>query len=298
MFPDQFDYHRATSVEEARSLLDEFGDEEVELLAGGHSLIPTMKSGLASPDVLIDISEIPALTGVRFESDAVLVGAATTYASFLQTDGVAEALPAFTEAVEHVGDRQVRNRGTVGGNLAHADPAADLPGAALVTDADIEVATSDGRETVPVDEFFLGMYTTAVGPGDILTQIEFPRVDGPVAGAYAKKQSPSSGYAMVGVAVRLELEDGAIARARVGASGVLDHGVRLEPVEDILEDAHLEEGLAEQAGAAALEGVDETMILSDEQASAEFRGALLETYTERATSSAIDRAAAVAPTVD
>jgi carbon-monoxide dehydrogenase medium subunit len=287
MFPDQFDYHRASSVAEARELMREFSDDEVELLAGGHSLIPTMKSGLASPDILIDISQIDELSGITTEEDRISVGAVTRYADMLESDDLREAAPSFYEAVEHVGDRQVRNRGTVGGNLAHADPAADLPGAALAADASVTVVGDDGSRTIPGDDLFLGMYMTDVGPEEILTEVTFPRVDADVRGAYAKKASPSSGYAMVGVAVRLEVHDDEIQRARVGASGVLDHGVRLEPVEDLLTGQPLTPDLAGSAGEAALDDIDESLLLSDAQASAEFRGALLETYTERAVAAAL-----------
>lgn len=290
MFPDEFDYYRVDSVEETRDLLAEFADQEVELLAGGHSLIPTMKSGLASPDVLVDISEIDELTGVTLEDDVVRMGAVTRYTELLADDALQTAAPAFYSAVEHVGDRQVRNRGTVGGNLAHADPAADLPGAALAADATATIVGEEGERRVPADDLFLGMYMTDVGPDEILTEVTVPRVEANVAGAYAKKASPSSGYAMVGVAVRLETVDGDIDRARVGTSGVLDHGVRLETVEEVLTGASLSEADPAAAGDVALESIEETMILSDAQASAEFRGALLETYTERAVETALENA--------
>lgn len=288
MFPDQFDYHRASSVAEARDLMGEFAHKEVELLAGGHSLIPTMKSGLASPDILIDISEIDELSGITVEDDQVRVGAVTRYADLLESDVLRDVAPSFYAAVEEVGDRQVRNRGTIGGNLAHADPAADLPGAALAADASVTVVGEDGSRTIQADDLFLGMYMTDVGPGEILTEVTFPRVGATVMGAYAKKASPSSGYAMAGVAVRLEVEDGKIGRARVGASGVLDHGVRLEPVEDVLTGQPLTADLAGPAGEMALDDIDESLLLSDAQASAEFRGALLETYTERAVAAATE----------
>ncbi|MFB6153705.1 MAG: xanthine dehydrogenase family protein subunit M [Halodesulfurarchaeum sp.] len=299
MFPDEFDYYQADSVAEARDLLAEHAGAEVELLAGGHSLIPTMKSGLASPDILIDISGIDDLRGIEWGDDGVTVGATTTYAEFLDAEAVADVAPAFYDAVEHVGDRQVKNRGTIGGNLAHADPAADLPGAALAADAEITILGDDGERTVPADEFFLGMYMTDVGMEEIVTSVTLSGPSDRVTGAYAKKASPSSGYAIVGVAVRLELAEGEITRARVGANGALDHGVRLEPVEDRLTGATPgTDGLAEEAGAVALEAVDESRLMSDSQASAEFRGALLETYTTRAIADALERARANASTAD
>lgn len=290
MFPDEFDYYRANTVEETRELLTEFADQEVELLAGGHSLIPTMKSGLASPDILMDISEIDALSGVSVAEDVVRMGAVTSYADLLEHGALEAAAPAFYSAVDHVGDRQVRNRGTVGGNLAHADPAADLPGAALAADATVTIVGQDGERRVSADDLFLGMYMTDVGPDEILTEVTVPRVDAAVAGTYAKKASPSSGYAMVGVAVRLEVVEGEIERARVGASGVLDCGIRLEAVEDVLTGTAITDADPTAAGDVALDGIDETMILSDAQASAEFRGALLETYTERAVAAVLEDA--------
>jgi carbon-monoxide dehydrogenase medium subunit len=257
-----------------------------------------MKSGLASPDVLVDISEIAELTGVTVDDDVVRMGAVTSYAELLEVDALEAAAPAFYSAVEHVGDRQVRNRGTVGGNLAHADPAADLPGAALAADATVTIVGEDGDRRVPADELFVGMYMTDVGPGEVLTEVTIPRVEADVAGTYAKKASPSSGYAMVGVAVRLETTEGEIERARVGASGVLDHGVRLESVEDVLTGSPLGDVDPAAAGGAAMDGLDETLILSDAQASAEFRGALLETYTERAVETAVEDAQPKTATVD
>jgi len=300
MYPDEFDYRRAESVAHALELLEEHAGEEAELLAGGHSLLPTMKSGLASPDVLIDVSEIPGLGEVEVEGDATSIGAMTTYADVVADDAVQENCPAFAEAVGEVGDVQVRNRGTVGGNLAHADPASDLPGAVLAADATIRVEGADGERTIPADEFFLAMYTTAVGEDELLTAVEIPDAGEADAGAYVKKASPASGYAMVGVAVRLHTDGETIEEARVGANGAFTEGRRLEPVEEALAGRDLggdgpeqgqgrEQGLAADAAARATEGVEEWELMDDLQASAEFRARLLEAYTERAIESALDR---------
>jgi carbon-monoxide dehydrogenase medium subunit len=293
MYPDEFDYYEAETVAEAIELLEANEMAETELLAGGHSLLPAMKTGLSSPDVLIDIGSIDELHGVSVEDETLVVGAMTRYSEFLNADGVHEHAPAFAAAVEQVGDRQVRNRGTVGGNLAHADPASDLPGAALASDATLVVQGSDGERSVPAEEFFFGMYATDVGPGELVTRVEIPSAADAV-GTYAKKPSPSSGYAMVGVAALLEVEDGTVTSARIGASGAMDTGVRLEPVEDALVGEALEEATIEAAADRATEGLDTTLMMDDLQASAEFRGQLLRVYTKRALTEAMDRVSAPA----
>jgi carbon-monoxide dehydrogenase medium subunit len=293
MYPDEFDYHRAETVEEAIDLLEEYAMDETELLAGGHSLIPAMKTGLSSPDVLIDISGIEALQGVSVEDDTLVVGAMTTYSDFLGADASHEHAPALAAAVEQVGDRQVRNRGTVGGNLAHADPASDLPGTAMASDVTLVVQGPDGEREIPAEEFYFGMYATDLGPSELLTRVEVPSAAGAV-GTYAKKASPSSGYAMVGVAALLEVDDGTVTSARVGANGVMDSGVRLGPVEDALAGESLDEETIAAAAERAGEDLDEAMMMDDLQASGEFRGRLLEVYTERALSEAMDRLSAPA----
>jgi len=290
MYPDEFDYYEATTVGEALDLLDEHSGAETELLAGGHSLLPAMKSGLSSPEVLIDVSGIDALHGVSVDGETLVVGAMTSYSDLIDAEVAHENAPAFTAAVEEVGDRQVRNRGTIGGNLAHADPASDLPGAALASDATIVAEGQDGEREIPVDDYFFGMYATALDPGELVTRIEIPATPA-ATGAYAKKPSPSSGYAMVGVAALVETDGDTVTSARVGANGVLDRGVRLDAVEETLAGASLDEEAIDSAAAAATEGIDETMMMSDLQASAEFRAVLLEAYTKRALAATAENAA-------
>jgi carbon-monoxide dehydrogenase medium subunit len=290
MYPDEFDYRRAESVAEALELLNDAVNAETELLAGGHSLLPTMKSGLASPDVVIDIGHVEELSGIEDHGDSVSIGANTTYAEIDDSELVWEAAPALAEAAHNVGDVQVRNRGTIGGNLAHADPASDLPGAALSSDATVFVEGEDGEREVPADDFFMGMYMTDVRPGEILTRVEVPKI-GSGAGAYAKKPSPSSGYALVGVAATLHADGGRIESASVGANGAMDHGVRLDPVERALEGVSLDDADAiEGAAEHAVEDLDTSMMMEDLQASGEFRAQLLEVYCGRALSAAAERA--------
>ena len=293
MFPDEFDYYRAESVQEAIELLDEHSTEETELLAGGHSLLPTMKSGLSSPDVLVDISDVDAMSGVSVDGDTVTVGAMTTYSEFIESDGMEEHAPALYHAVRQVGDTQVRNRGTVGGNIAHADPASDLPGATLVSDATVVTEGPDGERRIPADDFFFGMYATDVGPNELVTRLELPAANGAI-GAYAKKPSPSSGYAMVGVATLVSTDGGSVESIRAAVNGAMDHAVRLEGVEDELTGESLSEDAIESAAARAAEGLDTDMMMSDLQASAEFREQLLEVYTRRALERVMDRASAPA----
>lgn len=289
MYPKAFDYHRAESVEEVLSLLADHDD--AELLAGGHSLLPTIKSGLADPGTLIDISEIGDLSGVEATDEGVRIGATTTYADALASDVLAERAPAVSDAIGEIGDVQVRNRGTVGGNVAHADPASDLPGPLLAADATVHVRGEDGMRSIPIDDYFLAMYTTAIEEGEIVTGISIPTCEG--SGAYVKKTSPSSGYAVVGVGVRLAVSDGEIESARVGANGAFGYGRRLEPVEEFLAGEAIDgtDVLASEAGERATADVEEWELIEDIDTSSEFRGRLLEAYTERAVDRAVERAA-------
>lgn len=297
MYPDEFDYYEAGSVGEALDLLEEHADREAELIAGGHSLLPTMKTGLASPDVLIDVAQIDSLQGIEDRGDTVSIGAMTTYATVADSDVTLAAAPALAEAAHAVGDRQVRNMGTVGGNVAHADPASDLPGAAIASNATMVAEGRGGERKIAVDEFFDGMYETALADDELLIRIEVPAARSAV-GAYAKKASPSSGYAMVGVAALLEVDGGVVRSASIGANGAMDRAVRLDPVEDELTGDSLDDDVVAAAASRATDDLDTAMMLSDVQASAEFRAQLLEVYTQRALEAVADEARAAAPADD
>jgi carbon-monoxide dehydrogenase medium subunit len=288
MFPAEFDYFRATTVDEALALLE--ANPEAELLAGGHSLLPTMKLGLASPSAVVDISGIDALHGVDVGDDVARVGALTRYATIADDAAFRRVCPAVGSAAAAIGDVQVRNRGTIGGNLAHADPASDLPAAVLASDATLTLVGPDGERTVPADEFFVAIFTTAKEEGELLTRVDLPVLGEESVGVYAKKPSPSSGYAVVGVAAVLELDDGVVSTARVAANGAFDHAVRLTGVEDALVDESLDEERVERAAAAATDGFDESALMSDHHVSADYRAELLRAYTERALTEATERA--------
>ena len=289
MYPDEFDYERAGSVEEALELLDS-AEGEAELLSGGHSLVPTMKSGLASPDLIVDIGNIEELEGIEVGEETTVFGALTNYADIADHEGARETAPTLAAAAGQVGDRQVRNRGTIGGNLAHADPASDLPAAALAENATMHVQSLDGTREMAADDFFFGMYATGVEHGEVLTKVEVPNATERTVGTYKKKANPASGYALIGVAVSLEIDDGTVTDARVAANGAIDHGTRLPPVEEALEGEAIDGDLAERAGQHAGEEIEEFLFMEDLQASAEFRQHLLKVYTERALDDAFEKA--------
>lgn len=288
MYPHSFDYYRAESVDEALSRLDEHADSDATVLSGGHSLVPTMKSGLAAPDVVVDIGDIEEISGVEERGDALHVGACTRYDEVVKDDLVQARAPLLAEATAEIGDKQVRSRGTVGGNIAHADPASDLPAVMLATNARIHVQGPDGGRTIDADDFFLGIYTTALAPDELLTGIEIPTVE-TGASAYQKKESPSSGYAMVGVAVRLRTEDGTVESARVAANGAEDHAIRLPAVEDALVGVDPAEASPSDLGERAADDLDIALLMDDIQASKAYRAQLVESYTARAIESAFDR---------
>jgi carbon-monoxide dehydrogenase medium subunit len=298
MFPPEFEYERADSVEDALSLMDEHAEREVELLAGGHSLIPTVKSGLASPDVLIDLNGIDGLQGIESDGEGFSIGALTRYVDVVESDAMWDGAAAFTEAINWIGDVQVRNRGTVGGNVAHADPASDLTGALLASEGTIVAQGPDGERSIPAEDFFMGMFATALEPEELLTRVEVPRLGESDLGAYAKKPSPSSGYPIVGIAAVLHTDGDAVESARVAANGVMDHAVHLEAVEEALEGASLEADAMEAAADHATEELDTMMILEDNQASSEFRAQLAKVYTKRALLGALDRRDVAAPAAD
>jgi aerobic carbon-monoxide dehydrogenase medium subunit len=286
MIPASFEYFAPTSVDDAIALLQEHGDE-AKVLAGGHSLIPMMKLRLSEPGVLVDIGGIGELRGIRRSNGSVAIGALTTYTAIGGADELRGA-EALTEAALSVGDAQVRNRGTIGGSLAHADPGADLPAAVLALDAEIALKGPNGERSVRADEFFQGFFTSDIGEAEILTEIRLAQPPARTGTAYVKFPNPASGYAVVGVAARVTLdEDGRVADARVAITGAGDHAVRATAVEDALRGQQLTDEVIATAAANAPEGIDP---LDDIHASAEYRAELARVYTRRALVKARERA--------
>ncbi len=281
MYPAKFDYYRASSVAEAVSLLQEH--DEAKVLAGGHSLIPMMKLRLAQPPVLIDLGQLSELRGISRSNDGgVRIGAMTTYAEIANAD---TGLGALTDACAIIGDRQVRNRGTIGGNLAHNDPAGDLPAVALALGAQMEAVGADGTRTISADDFIVDLLETDLKEDEVLTSISFPASG---SSAYAKFENPASGYAICGVAAMVELaDDGTVSNCTVAVNGASDYAQRLSEVEDALTgQAATSENIA-AAAAGAGEGLQ---FLSDIHADEAYRAHLTKVLTGRALEEAVARA--------
>ncbi|MGI8747616.1 MAG: FAD binding domain-containing protein, partial [Deinococcus sp.] len=226
MYTAEFDYHRAQSVQDALELLA--AHEGSKLLAGGHSLVPAMKLRLAAPTALIDISRLDELRGIRQEGDRIIIGAGTTHAEILHSELLARLCPILPDAARHVGDPMVRNCGTIGGALAHADPAADYPASILALEADLKLVSRTGERLVKAQNFFQGMFETAASEGELLTEIHIPVLEGAKM-AYEKFPHPASHYAIVGVAVVLTPQG-----ARVALTGAGPRAMRLTRVEGAL----------------------------------------------------------------
>ena len=286
MYPVPFEYHRASSVEEAVALLGRFG-ESAKLIAGGHSLLPLMKLRLAEPRHLVDIRRIPALSGVREEDGALIIGAATPHQILERSPIVQKRLPIVSEAAAQIGDVQVRNMGTIGGSLAHADPAADLPAVMLALGAELTVVGPKGKRTVPVDGFFVKLFTTTLDPGEVLTEVRIPLPEAGSGGAYAKFPHPASRYAVVGVAAVVTVSGGKISAARVAITGVGAKPVRATGAEGALVGQGID---AKVVGAAADRAVDGLTVRSDPRMDPDYWKALAVTYTRRAVATALNRA--------
>ena len=287
MIPNSFDYVAAKSLDEALSLLGKH-KEDARLLAGGHSLIPAMKLRLAQPQILIDISRIKDLSYIRQEGNGIRIGAMTTHYLIESSDLLRRVCPLLTETATHLGDVQVRNKGTIGGSLAHADPAADWPAAVIALDAEIVAAGPKGDRTIKADKFFTALFTTALEAGEILREVRFNAPTGRVGQCYKKFRHPASGFAVVGVAVSLSLDgSGKCQSAGVGITGASPKAYRAGAVENALKGATLDDKTLSAAAAHATDGVDAN---SDLFASGEYRRHLAEVYTRRALEMAVSRA--------
>jgi len=282
MIPAEFSYVRPTSIEEAAQAA---GQPGAKVIAGGQSLLPLMKLRLARPSTIVDIGRIPGLSGTHYLPDGgVEMGALTTYAQV-----IAETQLEWTrEALSNVGDVQVRNRGTLGGSIAHADPASDAPAIALALDYSAVLRSPRGERVVPLDGFFTGPFTTTAADDEILVALRRPPLPDGVGGAYEKLAQPASGYAMVGVAVVLGRSGGTISHARVALTGVGDHPYRAKAVENALVGS---DGSASASAAAAAHATDGVAVNSDIHANAAYRSAMAVVHTRRAIETALGRSA-------
>jgi carbon-monoxide dehydrogenase medium subunit len=285
MIPAVFDYQAPATIDEALSLLAA-NPEEAKILAGGHSLIPAMKLRLAQPSLLIDIGRIKDLAYIREEGDQIAIGAMTTHYAIESSTLLQKICPLLPDCASHIGDVQVRNKGTIGGSVAHSDPAGDWPAAVIALNAQMVAVGANGERTINADDFFVDLLTTALSPGEILREIRIPKPAGRFVQSYQKVRHPASGFAVVGVAVAVVLAaDGSCESASVGVTGVASKAYRAAGVEAALKGKKLNDEAIAQAAAHATDGVDAN---SDLYASEEYRRHLAEVYTRRALQQSLD----------
>lgn len=288
MFPAKFGYIAAHSVEEALQLLSTHG-EDAKLLAGGHSLIPAMKLRLASPRYLIDLGPIPGLRGVRVDGTTLAIGALTVHADILSSELARKHLPGLVDAASVIGDVQVRNRGTIGGSVAHADPAADFPVILRALNASFLLQSLIGSRTVAADEFFLDFFTTALASNEMLTEIRVPLPPSNSGTAYTKLAHPASGYVVVSAGALIERhQSGSCASARVAMGGLGSGPIRAVATEIELQGKAL---TSHVVAAAAAKAADQTDPDGDSYASADYKRHMAGVLARRAIESAAERAA-------
>lgn len=288
MITQSFTFESPGTIEEAVTSLGRSPDAKI--IAGGHSLIPLMKFGLAEPRQLVDLRRIRQLRDIKSEDGAVVVGALATHRSIADHAAISKTLSALAEAAAAVGDLQVRSRGTIGGSLAHADPAADEPAPTLAFDATIRVIGPKGRRDIAAREFFKGPFETALAPNEIVIEVRFTPPTGRYGSAYAKFAHPASGFAIVGVAAVVALKgDGTVERVAIGVTGAAAAPFRSTAAERALTGTRGDASAIATAAGKASEG---TTALSDLVASAEFRKHLVTVYARRALERAIERARA------
>jgi carbon-monoxide dehydrogenase medium subunit len=282
MYPAQFEYHKAGTVKEALDLLAKYKDE-AKLLAGGHSLLPAMKLRLAQPKHLIDIGKVSGLAGVKEEGGTLVIGAMTTHYAIESSALLKSKCPLLPEVAGHIGDPMVRNMGTLGGSLAHADPAADWPAAVIALGAELVAEGPKGKRTIKVDDFFKGLLTTALADDEILTEIRVPACGANVKCAYAKFPHPASRFAVVGVAAVLTLDGGKISKASIGITGAGTRATRAKSVESAIAGKPADTASIQAAASSAAEGVD---VQADLQGSVEYKQHLLRVFAKRAMEAA------------
>jgi aerobic carbon-monoxide dehydrogenase medium subunit len=286
MIPAPFDYEVPATLKEAVTLLAQ-DPEGSKVLAGGHSLIPAMKLRLAQPQRLIDIARLPDLSYIREEGDQILIGATTTHYQLESSDLLRSICPLLPECAGSIGDVQVRNKGTIGGSLAHSDPAGDWPAAAIALGAKVVLIGTSGERVLKMEDFLVDLLTTALEPGEILREIRIAKPQGRFGHAYQKVAHPASGFAVVGVAANLSLgADGKCESASLGITGVASKAYRPRAVEDALTGKQLDDQAIAAAAGHACEGVDAN---SDLYASGEYRCHLAKVHAARAIRTAAGR---------
>ncbi len=287
MIAENFNYEAPSTLEEAISLLHEYGDE-AKILAGGHSLIPMMKLRFAAPTHLIDINNIPGLSYVKEEGGMLKIGAMTKEVEVEDSEIIKSKYHLFTDATKLIADPQVRNFGTLGGNLAHGDAANDHPAVMFALGASVEITGKDGKRTVPIDDFFHGFYTTSVQHGEVLTEIQIPAASGRFGSAYHKAERKVGDYATAGVAAMVQIdEDGKCTRAGIGLTNVNSIPMRAARSEEVLIGSDLSESVINQAALFASEDCNPS---EDLRGNVEYKRHLVKIITKRMLNKAISRA--------
>ena len=283
MIPVAFDYQRASSIDDAIAKLGASGGG-AKLIAGGHSLVPLMKLRLSEPGTLIDIARIPELSGIREKDGQIEIGAATVHHAVATSKLLQDRCPIVSDAAATIGDTQVRNRGTIGGSLAHADPSADMPAVMLALDAEVQLQSAKGKRSVKATDFFQGLFTVDLQPGEIITAVRFAPAR---AAAYAKLYQKASHYAIVGIAAALDVKSGKIGSARIALTGASTHATRLGKLEQALAGQAASKEAVEKVAADA--GAEVQDVNSDIHAGEEYRRAMIGVFAKRALVAALAR---------
>ncbi|HEX6439310.1 MAG TPA: xanthine dehydrogenase family protein subunit M [Candidatus Binatia bacterium] len=283
MIPGSFDYFAPRSITEAIEFLSAHRDD-VKVLSGGQSLLPLMKMRLSKPGYVVDIGKIPGLDMIDEEGNGLVLGALVTHAQIEYSELLQKRCPLLPQTAATIADIQIRNRGTIGGSVAHADPAGDMPAAIMALDAEIKVAGPSGERWIKADDFFLGLLMSVLEPDEIVSAIRVPVTDADKT-AYLKAAPRSSGFAVVGVAVRLTMDStGTCTRAALGITGITDKAYRPSRSEEILTGKKLEPKIIAEASAESTRNID---VIEDINGSSEYRTHLTHVYVERAIEAAL-----------
>src|SRR5262245_1773430 len=286
MIPTNFEYFSPTTIEEALKLLDKYGDD-CKILAGGHSLVPVLKLRLAAPAVIVDIGRIKELKTIKVDGDTIRIGANATHAEIAENAELKRHCPLLGLTAAQIGDQQVRNRGTIGGSLTHADPAADWPAAILALNAEIVTRSSSGERAIKASDFFVDVMTSAVRPNEIVTEIRVPKPAQPNAAVYLKVPQSASGFAVVGVAAQLKIANGKCEDVSIGVTGLAPKAFRASSVEAALRGKAIDE--ATVAAAASKADAEASDAMEDIHASGDYRRHLARVYARRAVQAAASR---------
>ena len=288
MYPAAFEYHTPGSVQEALGLLGKLDDAKI--LAGGHSLVPMMKLRLAQPKHLIDLRKVPGLSGIKEEGNTIVIGAMTTHWEVESSKLLQAKCPVLADTAKIIGDPAVRNKGTIGGSLAHADPAADMPATVIALGAELVCQGSKNKRTVKVDDWFQGLMATALGEDELLVEVRVPALTPGTGSAYMKFAHPASRFAIVGAAAVITVDkQGTCTKAGVGITGAGTKAVRAKGVEAGLVGKRLDAATVEAAAQKAAEGVD---VQADLQGSVEYKAHLCRVFARRAIEAAAKKATA------